>query len=166
MIAGLNQWDVARFLTRPPYPYTEDDARALLAKQVPPEPGRVHLVIDLPGQGMIGALTMFETIGFWLNCDFHGRGYMTEACVALLDWHFAARPVSIVRSGAHLGNEASLGVHRKLGFTETGDREVLFARAQNRDVEHVLLKLLRTDYEAARVRLQEARARQNQREAG
>lgn len=150
IIAGLNDWEVVRNLTVVPYPYTPADAEEWIGMQVPPVPGHAVFAIDLPGAGMIGAVTLVKELGYWLERRHHGKGYMTEAAEALLDWHFAAKPGDVVPSGIHAGNAASWNVQRKLGFIETGYRDMRVSRSQGREVEHIATSVTRPQFEAAR----------------
>ena len=150
VVAGFNDYEIVRYLTRVQYPYTEADARAWLATRQPPRPTNAHFGIELPGEGMIGFVSLQSELGFWLARPCHGRGLMTEACTALLDWHFDALPDDIVQSGAHVGNTASLKVQQKLGFVEWPGTELRFALSHGRDVPHIRTTLSRVDYEAAK----------------
>ena len=152
IMAGLNDFEVTRYLTVVPYPYTLADAHEWIGRQVPPEPGNAAFTVELPGVGMIGAVTMMNDLGYWLDRRQHGNGYVTEASEALLDWHFAALPDDVVHSGFHLGNGPSGAVQKKLGFVDTGLRDMRFVRSQNREVEHVGTTLVRADFETARRR--------------
>lgn len=152
ILSGLNDWNVVRWLTVVPFPYTRADAEDWLARQVPVVPGKAHFAIDLPGTGMIGGVTLSDDLGYWLARSQHGHGYMTEACAAVLNWHFAALPDNIVVSGYHAGNAASASVQHKLGFVETGPREMRFVRAQQREVEHVGTSLSKAQFDTSLVR--------------
>lgn len=149
IVAGLNVWEVTRFLTRVPFPYGEADAREWLGMLKPPVPGAAHFAIELGSHGTVGMVGIENELGYWLDHRWHGRGLMTEACRTLLDWHFAALPRSLVPSGAHEGNEASLKVQRKLGFVEWPGTELRLVRSVDRKVPHVRTTLSRVDYEAA-----------------
>lgn len=146
IMAGLNDWDVVRWLTVVPYPYTRADADEWMGRQTPPVPGHAHFAIDLPGAGMIGVVTLDSELGYWLDRSQHGHGYMTEACGTLLDWHFAARPDDVIPSGYHAGNAASAAVQRKLGLVETGYRDMRPVRSQQREVEHIGTSLSRAQF--------------------
>ena len=148
IIEGLNDWEVARWLTVVPYPYSRTDADEWIARQAPPVPDCAHFAIDA-GAGLIGVVTLDTELGYWLDRSAHGRGYMTEACVALLEWHFSARPHNVVHSGYHAGNAASASVQHKLGFVETGKRGMRFVRSQQREVEHIDTSLTRAQFETA-----------------
>lgn len=153
IVAALSDFEVTRYLTVVPFPYAEADARAWIGMQQPAVPGEAHFAIELPGEGMVGAVGVARELGYWLNRRYHGRGIMTEASAAVLDWHFSALPDDVVHSGAHLGNTASLGVQKKLGFVDAGTPSLRFVRSQNREIEHVETTLVRADYQAARRRL-------------
>jgi RimJ/RimL family protein N-acetyltransferase len=106
IIDGLNDWEVARWLTVVPYPYTQADADEWMARQTPPVPDRAHFAIDA-GTGLVGVVTIDSELGYWLASVAHRHGYVTEACVSLLEWHFNAMPDHVVPSGYHVGNAAS-----------------------------------------------------------
>ena len=146
---GIGDYAVARFLTPVPHPYTVAMAADWLAKAEPPIPGRALFIIDLPGAGLIGCVTMLGELGFWLARPYWGNGYMTEAASALLAWHFSGTSNDSVLSAAHFDNPASLAVQAKLGFVETG-RKMAFAQARQQDIEHITTMLTRSSFEAKR----------------
>jgi RimJ/RimL family protein N-acetyltransferase len=149
VVDGLNDWEVARWLTVVPYPYTQADAEDWLARQRPPAPCHAHFAIDLPGAGLIGVISLDDHLGYWLLRAHHGKGYMTEAGVALLEWHFSEQPDDEVISSYHIGNAASASVQHKLGLVETGEREMRFVRSQRRQIEHVVTRLTRAQFAAS-----------------
>lgn len=151
IVSGLNQWDVTRWLTVVPFPYAAADATWWLGTVKPAVPGCAHFAID-KGDGLIGVVSIDDQLGYWLAKSHHGQGYMTEACAALLEWHFSVRPDDVVASGYHLGNAGSARVQQKLGFVATGVREMRFVRSQQREVEHIDTSLTKAQFEASRVR--------------
>ena len=152
IMSGLNDWDVVRWLTVVPYPYARSDADEWIARQKPPVPGHAHFAIDLAGPGLIGVVTLDSEFGYWLDRSQHGRGFMTEASAALLEWHFAAQPDDVIPSGYHVGNVASAAVQRKLGFVETGEHDMRLVRSQQREVEHIHTTLTRAHFESSPIR--------------
>jgi [ribosomal protein S5]-alanine N-acetyltransferase len=60
-------------------------------------------------------------LGYTVFSPFRGRGYATEAAVALMNW---AHEEGIDRFVASVGpwNEPSLAIVRKLGFVQTGEQ--------------------------------------------
>ncbi|SEQ26463.1 Protein N-acetyltransferase, RimJ/RimL family [Devosia sp. YR412] len=143
---GVGEYDVAQFLTAVPYPYTLGMAIDWLRQARPATPEKSLLIIDLPGKGLIGCISLLNELGFWLARPHWNRGYMTEAATALLDWHFDGCAADAVTSSAHYNNAASLAVQHKLGFVSTG-REMRFSQAQQNNVDHVVSRLSRTDWQ-------------------
>jgi RimJ/RimL family protein N-acetyltransferase len=149
MLTGLNDWSVVRYLTAVPYPYSPEDAASWVTSRPTPTPEMSTFAIELPDEGMVGSVGLDRELGYWLLASQHGKGLMTEACVALLDWRFDAIPERDVASGAHAGNEASLNVQRKLGFVEAS-RSMRFAKPHQREVEHIETVLTRDAFERSR----------------
>ncbi|WP_332685793.1 GNAT family N-acetyltransferase [Devosia sp.] len=143
---GVSEYEVARFLTPMPYPYTLAMALDWLRQAQPATPERAMLVIDLPGRGVIGCVSLLDELGFWIARPHWNRGYVTEAATALLDWHFAGTEAATVICSAHHDNAASLAVQNKLGFVTTR-REMRFSQALQRNVEHVVTTLSRQDWQ-------------------
>lgn len=59
-------------------------------------------------------------LGFWMDPAFRGRGFLTEACLEVLDFAFGPAPqgLGLARVGwnAYAGNIGSARVAQKLGF--------------------------------------------------
>lgn len=146
---GVGEYEVARYLTPVPYPYTLAMAVDWLRQVRPAVPERAMLLIDLPGKGVIGGVSLLSELGFWIARPHWNRGYATEAATALLDWHFSGTDRDLVISSAHHDNAASLAVQHKLGFEPTG-REMRFSQTLQHNVEHVVSSLSRADWRARR----------------
>ena len=144
---GVGEYEVARFLTPVPWPYTLAMAVDWLRQARPSTPERSMLIIELPGKGLIGCVSLLDELGYWIARPHWNRGYVTEAATALLDWHFADTDAEVVASSAHHDNAASLAVQRKLGFNPIG-REMRFSQTLQHNVEHVLTTLSRKDWTA------------------
>ena len=138
----LNNFAVAGNLARVPYPYHISDARAWLRTRLPTlPPEETNFSIEVPGEGLAGHVGFHQgpkgpIIGYWLGEPFWGRGTMTEATIASLDWFFAITGAPLIYSGVFHFNAASLAIQRKLGFTETG-RSKLLCLARDAEVEHI-----------------------------
>lgn len=84
-------------------------------------------------------------IGYELAREWHGRGLMREALVAILEWGFAGMDLNRVEAQIHPENAASLRLAQSLGFVEEGVlREVGFWAGRHHDL--VQYGLLRRDY--------------------
>lgn len=149
----LNDFGVAGNLARVPFPYHLSDAKAWLRTRLPGlPPEETNFSIELPGEGFAGHVGFHQSaggpvLGYWLGRPFWGRGIMTEAVVASLDWFFAISVAPVIYSGVFHFNAASLAIQTKLGFTQTG-RSTLLCLARDAEVEHIDTKLTRSVWKA------------------
>ncbi|MEX0860700.1 MAG: GNAT family N-acetyltransferase, partial [Cucumibacter sp.] len=86
-------------------------------------------------------------IGYYLGRPFWGRGLMTEAVRAALDWYFGETGAGRVGSGVFHFNAPSLAIQRKLGFVETG-RSLVHCLARGKDIEQIDTELTRATHAA------------------
>jgi ribosomal-protein-alanine N-acetyltransferase len=68
-------------------------------------------------------------LGYVFNFDYHGQGYATEACRALLDYAFAQLGAAKIVTGTAAANTASCRLLERLGFTKTGESTGSFGKA-------------------------------------
>lgn len=59
-------------------------------------------------------------LGYWLAASFQGRGIMTRACGALVDYAFGNLDLNRVEIRAATGNRRSRAVAERLGFRHEG----------------------------------------------
>lgn len=93
LLAALNDWGIAQWLARPPYPFSADDARAFLRWGQPPgelAPPKAYVVADRVSDRLLGVASLEPQqedaeLGYWLAAAAQGRGYMREAVAALLN---------------------------------------------------------------------------------
>jgi ribosomal-protein-serine acetyltransferase len=83
-------------------------------------------------------------LGYWLKVDSTGRGLMTEAGRAVLDWAFRTVNAHRVRVAAATDNHASLAVIRRLAFRFEGVARQA-ERCNGRWLDHAVFALLVTD---------------------
>ena len=88
-------------------------------------------------------------LGYWLRMDACGKGVMTEAGRAVLDWAFGPVNAHRVRVAAATDNHASLSVIRRLGFKFEGIARQA-ERCNGRWLDHAVFALLVTDPRASR----------------
>lgn len=149
----LNNFAVSGNLARVPFPYHLSDAKAWLRTRLPSLPAEAtNFAIDLPEAGLIGQIGFHQgpqgpIIGYWLGEPFWGRGIMTEAVIASLDWFFSVSDAPAVYSGVFHFNAASLAIQTKLGFTQTG-RSTLLCLARGAEVEHIDTIMTRSVWKA------------------
>jgi len=150
----LGDYEVAKMLSRVPYPYDLDAGRTFLGGAVArwsdwKEADELNFHIDLDGQ-MIGGTsfrTLRETpkIGYWLGRPWWGRGIMSEALVAALTWLFRNTDHQLVACEAMTENRASLGVAKKIGFREVGEVGCA-SLSRGGTVPAIRAELTRTDF--------------------
>jgi ribosomal-protein-alanine N-acetyltransferase len=102
-----------------------ETARWLVRAIVLPEPARpmighagFHGAPGANGPRKPGALE----IGYTVFPPHRGRGFATEAAVALMDWARTDRGIHHFIASVSPTNEPSLAIVRKLGFVQTGDQ--------------------------------------------
>lgn len=130
--ALLNNWAIARWLARVPYPYGAEDARSWvkLSRSIcRSRDGLPLAVVRREPKQLIGGVGVnFKNgeIGYWFGEDYWGRGYATEAVSALTDRSFSRHAVSSLWAAVRPGNDASCKVLEKVGFRRQGTREYTF----------------------------------------
>lgn len=115
---------------------------------------RGYAFIILKGDDLIGGINInnvtrgaaqFASLGYWLDENFQGNGYMTEAARAVLDYAFDALHLSRMNAATLVHNEKSKNMLRRLGFSEEG-----FARAyiqiDGKRQDHILFGLNRDEF--------------------
>jgi len=106
-----------------PHPYTLDHARAWVAlNQGDPNPHHFAIAVDGQVAGGIGLefkpdiWRYSAELGYWLAPAYWGRGIMTGALRAVVDYAFATFDLNRLWAGAFDWNPASIRVLEKAGF--------------------------------------------------
>jgi ribosomal-protein-serine acetyltransferase len=84
------------------------------------------------------------SIGYWLAADHEGRGLMTEAVRALVEYAFETRGLHRIEIAAAVDNARSRAIPERLGFREEGVRRDA-ERHGERYLDLVLYARLATD---------------------
>ncbi|WP_157236473.1 GNAT family N-acetyltransferase [Wenxinia marina] len=137
LATALDDWDVIRWLSGPPYPYRLADARQFIADVR--AGGAGVWAITLADGGFLGTVGLGVEFGYWLRRGAWGRGYATEATTALLDHHFAGGGAA-VEAGIHPDNARSRHLLEKLGFVADG-HSVTYFPARRADIERPMFRL-------------------------
>ncbi|WP_018012763.1 GNAT family N-acetyltransferase [Sinorhizobium medicae] len=152
---SLNDFQVARMLSRVPAPYDQQDAFDWLNRQtanmltadVMPD---WTLAITTQGDDVhIGCIGIELRngrwhVGYWLNRFYWGKGLMSEAVHAAIERFFRRMPETVLHSGVFADNPASLRVQEKLGFRVTGCSQI-YALARNAMMAHIETRLAAED---------------------
>jgi RimJ/RimL family protein N-acetyltransferase len=154
-VAGLSQYDVAKYLSSVPFPYTEADADDYFENKCKNAntAENMQFVITLKDTGEVIGGTGAElkkagkySGGIWINSKYHGRGYGTEAYKALAEFLFDVCGAEIIQSGYYCDNEKSKKMHEKIGFVKTDKIEDHFCPARKEYVKCIITELTRKDF--------------------
>jgi [ribosomal protein S5]-alanine N-acetyltransferase len=137
-----------------PHPYSEDQARAWIATHTTESKGKeIVFALTLKDTGtLIGTMGLrdIETehsraeLGFWIAVEHWGRGYATEAAVAVVRYAFEILNLNRVYAHHMVRNPASGRVLEKVGMKREGLlRQWLKKWGVCEDV--MILAVLRTD---------------------
>ncbi|WP_284165454.1 GNAT family N-acetyltransferase [Frigidibacter sp. SD6-1] len=145
VVAGLNDWDVTRWLAVVPFPYGPADFRTFLSIA---EPGETWAIEDRTG--FVGVIGNEGALGYWFARHAWGRGYATEAARAVLAAHFEEPEATMIESGYFDGNSRSANVLTKLGFRIAGYKIRRTVARPDEDTLSCRMELTRESWSAAR----------------
>ncbi|WP_321363863.1 GNAT family N-acetyltransferase [uncultured Celeribacter sp.] len=141
IVRALNDFEVSKWLTPVPYPYSVHDANWFTRRVA-----AIAFVYGLEFQGrIIGTIGCEGEFGYWLGRAYWGQGLMTEAARAVLTAWFAEGHDQI-EAGYFTENARSSHVLRKMGFVETGQSRS-FSLAQGQEVDRIDMILTREAFE-------------------
>jgi [ribosomal protein S5]-alanine N-acetyltransferase len=136
LVGLICNWQVARWVSSVPYPYSEADGREWIAQvrqdHAAGRPRRFAIVLKdtdrlIGGVGLDGAPgseTDEPALGYWLGQPYWGNGYAREAVAAVIDYGFRTLGMTTVRAYTDPANAASQKVLRYCGLTKVGDVEL------------------------------------------
>lgn len=115
-------------LDRFPHPYTETDAERWIALNHATLTAPQNFAIDLDGEAIGGVgldrrqdvFSGTAEIGYWVSEAYWGRGIATAAATFIADYGFGSFPIERLQAGVFAGNQASMRVLEKAGFTFEG----------------------------------------------
>jgi ribosomal-protein-serine acetyltransferase len=84
-------------------------------------------------------------IGYWIAAGYQGKGIVTRACKALVDYAFSELELNRVEIRCATGNKKSCAIPQRLGFTQEGvarQAEWLY----DHFVDHVIYGVLRSEW--------------------
>ncbi|MFB7654653.1 MULTISPECIES: GNAT family N-acetyltransferase [unclassified Streptomyces] len=126
--AACQDPDVQRW-TPVPSPYLPEHARGFTEQLVPDgwaNASMFNFGVFLPAGDLVGMIGVrmislgVGELGFWSAKEFRGRGYITEAALAVARWSFTERAIDRLEWRAEVGNTASRAVADRAGFTMEG----------------------------------------------
>ena len=142
----VGDWDIAKWLSDVPYPYTEKHAQKFI-KRSSPDDLRFSVFYDEILVGGVGV--SFEEnnqldLGYWIAKDYWGNGFATEASKGLINYVKNETEFKAITACYVKGNKTSAKVLKKLGFIEIGECEEYFlSRKETMDCVDLILDLHR-----------------------
>ena len=128
IVSQIGDWEVAKWLSDVPYPYTEQKAEEWLNNI-----NYDDLLFSIfRNNSLIGGvgLSLEEDndldLGFWIGRDHWGKGYATEAAMGLIQYVKKEFNFKQINACYIKGNTGSSNVLMKLGFEEIGECEEYF----------------------------------------
>lgn len=139
LVQGLNDWAVARWLARVPYPYRLDHADEFLSRD---EHIDIGTAMTNPATGFAMALCRHDRvigglvsnpededgrreIGFWPTRLYWGQRIMRRAAAAMIDEMLSVAPQTRLVASANHDNLRSQALIMALGFVADGQRAVM-----------------------------------------
>ena len=142
VIAAFNTPAIVMWLSSPPYPFKAKDLKLQNKDGTTLWPDCAAIELDGKMIGMIGGQ---PHLGYWLLPQFWGKGYATEAGMAIVAAVFNSSQAQSIASGYFEGNESSAKVLAKLGFSKIGGG-IKFCRPRGEDVPFVEMMLDRSQW--------------------
>ncbi|GLQ17510.1 GNAT family N-acetyltransferase [Maritalea porphyrae] len=147
----LDNYEISKFLSRVEYPLPRETLKDWISRNGPTE------IIEDTTLAMfdhndkycgVVALDLDEgqtvpELGYYIDVPYWGKGLMSEAASALLEWLFTHSEVNEVSSGAYTFNPASLAIQYKLGFKDVRTEQRI-CMAQGKELP-IVVTLLRRD---------------------
>ena len=149
----LNVWEVASMLAVIPFPYPEGAAEQWVATHAPRrEAGTAYIFAITMNRDLTGVVGIHQqqgdfVLGYWLGVPYWGRGFMSEAVAAIVNFAFTALALPRLMSGHFAENDRSARILQKAGFT-TLCRDTKRCVARGQDMAHVSVVLTRDTWHA------------------
>ncbi len=139
LVEGLNNLRVAKWLAFVPYPYTKKDAekwiKHCMENANQRERNSYDFAIELKSEKkVIGGVSLDKINrlqgtaggGIWLNAEYHGKGYGSEAFGARIKFAFNKLKLRRLENGFVKGNPSSIKIQKRFGYKIEGMRRKAF----------------------------------------
>jgi len=136
LVALIGNWEVARWVSSVPHPYSEADGREWIGKvrqdHASGHPQRFAIALKetdriIGGVGLDGDTgddSDEPALGYWLGQSYWGKGYGREVVAAIIDYGFRTLGVQTIRAYTDPANAASQKVLLSCGLKNAGEIEL------------------------------------------
>ena len=154
LVEGLNNLNVSKWLALVPYPYTDDDAKVFISKSIENDSYNFAIVLKEENK-VIGGTQLADinyvhgtaTGGIWINENYHGKGYGTEAFGARIKYAFEELGLRRLENGYFKGNEKSHMMQLRFGYKDEGiKRKRYISQSTGRFEDEYITGLLIEDW--------------------
>jgi RimJ/RimL family protein N-acetyltransferase len=135
LVALINNWEIARWVSSVPHPYTETDGREWMARvrqdHATGRPRRFAIALResdrlIGGVGLDGSpgdQSEEPALGYWLAEPHWSNGYAREAVAAIIDYGLRSLGMETIRAYTDPSNLASQKVLLHCGLKQVGEIE-------------------------------------------
>ena len=134
LVALIDNWQVARWVSSVPHPYTKANGREWIAlvrqDHATDRPRRFAIALKetdrlIGGVGLDGSTGDEPSLGYWLGQPHWGNGYGREAVTAVIDYGFWTLGLATIRAYTDPSNAASQKVLVHCGLKNVGEIELI-----------------------------------------
>ena len=137
LVALIGNWEVARWVSSVPHPYSDADGRAWIARvrqdHATGRPRRFAIALKetdrlVGGVGLDGSAgdgSEEPALGYWLGQPYWGNGYAREAVAAIVDYGLRILGMATIRAYTDSSNLASQKVLLHCGLKQVGEIELI-----------------------------------------
>jgi len=137
LVALINNWETARWVSSVPHPYAEADGRAWIARvQRDHATGRPlrfaiasrecdRLIGGIGLDGSTGDESEEPALGYWVGQPHWGNGYAREAVAAVIEYGLRTLGMATIRAYTDPSNLASQKVLLRCGLEQVGEIELI-----------------------------------------
>ncbi len=137
LVSLINNWEVARWVSSVPHPYTEFDGREWVTRvqqdHATGRPRRFAIALKetdrlIGGVGLDGSTgddSEEPALGYWLGEPHWGNGYAREAVAAVIDYGLRTLGMPTIRAYTDPSNLASQKVLLRCGLKKIGEIDLV-----------------------------------------
>ena len=154
MVEGLNNINVSKWLAGAPFPYTEKDAIEFINKTI--DEDLLNFAIILKSENKAIGGTQISNIsklygtaggGIWINENYQGKGYGSEAFGARIKYAFEVLGLRRLENGYFKDNTRSRDMQYKFGYKDEGIKRKRFvSRATGKEEDEYITGLLKEEW--------------------
>jgi RimJ/RimL family protein N-acetyltransferase len=168
LVSLINHWEVARWVSSVPHPYSEADGREWITRvqqdHATGRPRRFAIVLKetdrlIGGVGLDGSTgddSDEPALGYWLGQPYWSNGYAREAVAAVIDYGLRTLGMATIRAYTDPSNLASQKVLLHCGLKKVGEIE-LTKPTRHGERRAPLFRISQREWEEERPRAVDAR---------